>query len=253
MSMYPLHVYTNTTMSFKSIFFTYYINPIIVTQNHSQLRRNRTLSRQISSILDRKNDIIEVEGVFAMDNLALREPPRIERINGKIVMMSPRPRINHNRVISNINHLFQAYLWDKPCEVFSDGVDVHLDDKNWFIPDVMIVCNHDIIRPDAIHGAPDLVVEVLSPSTASNDRGPKMRSYAKAGVRECWIVSPLSRCVEVYLNHNGTFEFDEAFTDYTDEDLADMSDEDRAKVHMEIKVSLYDDLFVSVRDIFHKL
>ena len=188
-----------------------------------------------------------------MDNLALKEPPRVERIDGKIVMMSPRPRVSHNRVVRNSSRIFSNYLLGKPCESFSDGVDVHLDDKNWFIPDVMIVCHPDIIKEDAIYGAPDLIVEVLSPSTTKNDRGPKMLAYARAGVKEYWIVSPLAKTVEVYLNHNGKFEIDNAYAQYSEWELEHMSDEDRAEIQNTIKVSLYDDLFVNVADIFYKL
>lgn len=168
-------------------------------------------------------------------------------------MMSPRPLIRHNLAAGNIHHIFASYLWGKTCVPFADGVDVHLDDKNWFIPDVMIVCNPDIIKEDAVYGAPDLVVEVLSPSTMTNDRGPKMLAYAKAGVKEYWIVSPLSRSVEVYLNHDGTFMLDGTYYDYSGTELARMNDEERAAIKKEIKVSLYDDLFVPVKDIFYRL
>ena len=103
-----------------------------------------------------------------MGEAAYRDPPRFELIDGKTVMMSPCPRTMHADVISNINHIFQTYLWDKPCKAYTDNVDVYLDEKNHFIPDAMIVCNKDIIHRDGIHGAPDLVVEVLSPSTSRN-------------------------------------------------------------------------------------
>lgn len=188
-----------------------------------------------------------------MENTALKEPPMMELIEGKVVMMSPRPLTSHNMVLTHISHIFEDYLWDKPCIPFSDGVDVYLDEKNHYIPDVMIVCNRDIIKPEGIYGAPDLVVEVLSPSTAKNDRGPKMRHYAAAGVKEYWIVSPLSRSVEVYLQHDGHFELDDIYTDYPDWELARMTDEERAEVKKQIKVSLYNDLYVNVADVFHKL
>lgn len=62
----------------------------------------------------------------------------------------------------------------------------------------MIVCNRSIIHDDAIYGAPDLVVEVLPPSTTKNDRGPKMRHYAEAGVKEYWIVTPIGKTAESF-------------------------------------------------------
>ena len=105
-------------------------------------------------------------------SLAYQEEPREELLHGKIFMMSS-PSVNHNRTASNIYYAFRNYLEGKNCEAFADGTDVYLSDEDRVIPDVMIICNKDIIQKDGIHGAPDLVVEVLSPGTAKNDRGYK--------------------------------------------------------------------------------
>ena len=82
-----------------------------------------------------------------MSNLAYIDDykERFELINGKIVMMSPRPRIDHSRALGNIFREFSIYLKGKKCEAFADGVDVYLDEKNHFIPDVMIICNKLIV------------------------------------------------------------------------------------------------------------
>lgn len=188
-----------------------------------------------------------------MGEAAYKEEPWIELIDGKVFMMSPRPRPMHTDIAGNIYHLFQTYLWDKPCKVYNDGVDVYLDEKNHFIPDVMIICNKDIIHWNAVYGAPDLVVEVLSPRTEQNDRGKKMRAYARAGVKEYWLVSPLARSVEVYLLQDGTFVLDAVYHDIPDWESERMAPEDKAEIRTEIKVSLYDDLIIHVRDIFHKI
>lgn len=181
------------------------------------------------------------------------DPVPMELIGGKVVMMSPRPRPAHNRVLTRIASIFERYLEGKPCVPYSDGVDVYLDENNHFIPDVMIVCNHDIIHEDGIYGAPDLVVEVLSPSTTNYDRGAKLETYGRAGVREYWLVSPLARTVEVYLNHGGVLTFDCVYEDVPDWELDRMDDDDRKNVHVDLKVSLYDDLIIPVRDIFYKM
>ena len=123
-------------------------------------------------------------------NLAYQEDWREELIGGKLVAMSPRPAFNHNRISENIDFIFRGYLRGKKCTPLGDGYDLYLDENNHFIPDFMIVCDRDKIQMDGVHGAPDLVVEVLSPSTAQNDRGHKKEVYAKCGVREYWIVSP---------------------------------------------------------------
>lgn len=90
-----------------------------------------------------------------MGNTIFKEEPRYEIINGKTVMMSPSSAVNHNTIITNITRIFGNYLDGKRCRNFSDGVDVHLDDKNTVIPDAMIICNRDIIKNDGIYGAPE--------------------------------------------------------------------------------------------------
>ena len=133
------------------------------------------------------------------------EKCRKEVIDGKLVMMSPRPTVNHNRVAFNIAVLFDRYLKGKKCTPFSDGVDLYLDDNNRFVPDMMVVCDPDKIKPDGIHGTPDLVVEVLSPSTMRNDKTRKKDIYARCGVREYWLVSPEEKSVEIYRINKSEF------------------------------------------------
>ena len=185
-----------------------------------------------------------------MDNLAYKEPPRVELIEGKTYLMSPRPKLMHNRICVRIAHIFESYLERKRCVALGDGADVYLDDKNHYVPDAMIVCNRSILHEDAVYGAPDLVVEVLSPSTAKNDRGPKMRHYAAAGVKEYWIVSPIGQSVEVYYNHDGFFMLDAAYTVYSDRDLERMDDDERNAIRYDIPVSLYKDFRVNVKNVF---
>ena len=186
------------------------------------------------------------------ENLAYQEMRREELIDGEAVMMSPRPTVNHNRVAYNIATLFDNYLRGKKCVPFSDGVDLYLDEKNRFIPDFMIVCDPDKIKPDGVYGAPDLVVEVLSPSTAKNDRGYKKDTYAKFGVREYWLVSPGDKTVEVYRAENGAFFLYDIYSQHPDWELAKMSKVERLTVVTHFKCSLYDDLEISLEDIFYR-
>ena len=183
---------------------------------------------------------------------------RIELIDGKIVMISPRPRYEHITIVSNIISEFNIYLKGKSCQAFADGFDLYLDDKNHFIPDCMIVCNEDIIRFDGIHGAPDLVVEVLSASTAKNDRSKKKDAYEKAGVKEYWIVEPFYKTVEIYLNTNSGFVLDKKYQYYSDieiEENSSLIDDDKYKMNIdtEIKVSVCDNLIVKLKDIFDRV
>lgn len=194
-----------------------------------------------------------------MDNLAYADEyyPQIitELIAGKIVMMSPRPRTRHMEVSGEIFAEFRNYLKGKKCRPFME-LDVYLDEENRYIPDVMIVCNPDIIKDDGIHGAPDLIVEVLSPSTAKYDRGIKKDIYEQAGVKEYWIVDTFAKSIEAYHNISGRFRLANIYCYYTDEQKAEMAalpDDSKYKVDIYdvIKVSVCDNLIVKLQDIFY--
>ena len=195
-----------------------------------------------------------------MDNLAYINDRNIkiktELIDGKIFMMSPRPRVEHATVCTNIASEFRSYLKGKTCRAFCDGVDVFLDENNRFIPDTMIVCNPDIIKHDGIHGAPDLVVEVLSKKKKKNDRSKKKYTYAKYGVKEYWIVDVWSKSVEVYYNQDNWFVLDNIYYYLTDKEIAEnnnMPDNDIDKIKEytdSIKVSICDNLIVKLKDMF---
>lgn len=185
-------------------------------------------------------------------NLAYREVRREELIGGKVVAMSPRPAFNHNQVSYNISRLFGNYLYGKKCTPIADGMDLFLDDDNQFVPDFMVVCDPDKIKPDGIHGAPDLVVEVLSPSTAKNDKTHKKDVYARYGVREYWLVGPGDKYVEVYRSNGSEFILHDIYTLHEDWQLAQMSDEERAAVVTHFKCGLFDDLDIALEDIFYR-
>lgn len=176
-----------------------------------------------------------------------------ELIEGKIVAMSPRPVVNHSFIASNIFTIFAVYLKGKKCVPFSDGVDLLLTPKDRFIPDCMVVCDRNKIKFDGVHGAPDLVVEVLSPSTAKRDRGYKKDVYAKCGVLEYWIVSPGDMSIEVYRSKDNELVYHDTYTFFPDYLLEKMTDEERAGVEKAFKCSLFDDLEISLDDIFGDL
>ena len=92
------------------------------------------------------------------DNLARVEYQRNELLNGRLVMMSPRPTYNHNRIASNIFRMFDNYLAGKNCTAIADGTDLYLTEKDRFVPDMMIVCDRNKIKYNGVHGAPDLLV-----------------------------------------------------------------------------------------------
>ena len=186
------------------------------------------------------------------EKLPYQEEQRKELIGGTVVMMSPRPSVNHNHIVFNLSLLFGNYLRGKKCTPFSDGVDLFLDTDNRFVPDFMVVCDPDKIENDGVHGAPDLVVEVLSPSTAKNDRGHKKEVYARCGTREYWIVSPDEKSIEVYRQDKGQFRFHDLYSQHPDWMLAKMSEEERAAVVTHFKCCLFDELEIAIEDIFYR-
>lgn len=202
---------------------------------------------QILGYNDRKGK----ERMIMNGNLASLEEPRTEKLNGRLFLMSPSPSINHNRVAGNIFNAFHNYLKGKTCEAFGDGADVYLTEHDTVIPDIFIVCQKDIIQPDGIHGAPDLIVEVLSPSTAKNDKGYKKDLYESTGVKEYWIADPNMRSIEVYLLSNGKYSLDEIYALFPDG--FGITEQEKADTKKEIPVSMYPDFSIPLKEIFHNL
>jgi Uma2 family endonuclease len=182
-----------------------------------------------------------------------KERRKYEMLDGKIYFMA-RPSANHNSIVGNISRIFGNYLRGKKCRMFLDGMDVKFNKKDTTVPDVMIVSNKDIIKKNGIHGAPDLIVEVLSPSTAEHDIGYKKDLYEKYGVKEYWIVSQAERSIQVYLLKDGGYELDRLYQIYDEEYVLEvMDEEERNAIIKEFKTSLYDDLIISVEEVFENV
>ena len=188
-----------------------------------------------------------------MGNLAYQDDEvlnwRKETHDGKIFMMAP-PATNHNVVSGNIFRMLANYLKGKRCIAFGDNISVKLSEKNQFVPDVAVVCNRDIIKSHFIDGAPDLVVEVLSPSTSKNDRGHKKNIYEQYDVREYWLVNVESRTIEVYLLKEGKFELDEVYAVVSDDALEVMTDDEKSKIKYEFTPSMFPELVINIEDVF---
>ena len=118
---------------------------------------------------------------------------------------------------------------------------------------MMVVCDREKIQEDGVHGAPDLVVEVLSPSTAKRDRVDKKAVYERCGVREYWLVDPKNRTIEQYLLRDGKLELHTVHASYTDFELERMSEKEKAEIITHFKCSLYDDFDISLDEIFSGL
>ena len=125
-----------------------------------------------------------------------------ELINGELVRKQS-PTVRHQRISRKIETLLNAYSAKNGSgEMFHAPLDVVLDDNNTYHPDILFIKKERSFimdnREEVVIGAPDLVIEILSKSTAGDDRGAKKDNYEKYGVREYWLVDPKNNAVEVY-------------------------------------------------------
>lgn len=141
------------------------------------------------------------------DYYALPDDQRVELIDGVFYDMGA-PALVHQKILGDLYILFRecADRHGMPCEVYLSPCDVRLDMDNYTMvqPDLLVICREYDIRAIRYEGAPDLVVEILSPSTRSKDMFLKLYKYQNAGVREYWVVDPKHRKVTVHY-----FETDE--------------------------------------------
>jgi len=141
------------------------------------------------------------------------EDVRYELIDGVAYLMAPAPALEHQEVAGEIYYQLRRALEGRSCSPFIAPVDVRLpragesDDLVDTVvqPDVLVVCDPDKLDRRGVRGAPDLVVEVLSPGTASHDHVHKRRVYERAGVAEYWLVHPGDRLLTVYRLARGEY------------------------------------------------
>jgi len=122
------------------------------------------------------------------------------------------PSLKHQDVLLLLGRKFGDYLDDRPCRVFIAPCDVRLNadkgDDTVVQPDLLVVCNPDIIGKSSINGAPDLVIEVLSPSNANHDVINKFAKYREVGVKEIWFVDPDTGYANTYKLKDGKYSVD---------------------------------------------
>lgn len=150
------------------------------------------------------------------DYYAIPDDRRVELINGTIYDMTA-PSSYHQLVAGEVHH--QLVLCrgshDIDCMPFISPIDVQLDkdERTMVEPDVIIVCDKDMITRRCIYGAPDFVLEVLSPSTRSKDQILKLKKYMEAGCKEYWIVDIENRKVTVFVFEEENWPKTYSFTD----------------------------------------
>jgi len=176
------------------------------------------------------------------DCLTWDENELIEIIDGEAFMMATPLRI-HQKISGELFRQLANYLEGKNCEVYAAPFGVRLfeqdgdrpEDVDTVVePDISVVCDRSRLDKHGCKGAPDLIVEILSPSSLRHDRLVKLNLYQRAGVREYWIVDPENRSVMVFLpDSNGSFRIQE---DYGREDVA--------------KVSVLDGCYIELNKVF---
>lgn len=175
------------------------------------------------------------------DCLTWGEDERIEIINGEAVMMAPPSRV-HQEVLMELSAQIHAYLAGKKCRVypapfavrlFEKGGDTPEDVDTMVEPDISVVCDPSKLDDAGCKGAPDLVIEILSPSSMRHDRVTKFNLYQQAGVREYWIVDPTQKSVLIFLLENGR---------YTAKEFGDAGDR--------VQVNVLDGCFIELSKVF---
>ena len=171
---------------------------------------------------------------YTIDDIyALPEGQRAELIDGQIYDMAP-PSPMHQELVMELSATLRDYIKKNggPCKVYPAPFAVFLneDDRNYVEPDISVICDPSKVDNRGYQGAPDFIIEIVSPSSQRMDYLTKLFKYRTAGVREYWIVNPLQRTVQVY-----SFEGTEDSIQYSFDD--------------EITVTIYGDLKICVADL----
>lgn len=142
------------------------------------------------------------------DYMTWDDDVRRELIDGVVYLMSA-PNRQHQGLLGNLHGLLWNFLRGKHCKVYPAAFDVRLNadtlDNTVVQPDIVVICDHSKLDAAGCKGAPDMVVEILSPSTSRYDRTLKFSTYLKAGIREYWIIDPVARSVAVNLLKEGDY------------------------------------------------
>ena len=169
----------------------------------------------------------------AEDYWNLPEGERAELIDGKLYAMAP-PSFKHQKLVSELHHTLKEYIKANKgnCEVIPApfAVNLNADDETYVEPDISVICDKNKITERGCNGAPDFIVEVVSPSSRKMDYSTKNTLYTNSGVREYWIVDPEKERTTVY-----RYEEDAAPTIFS--------------FNHPIKVGIYSNLNITVADL----
>jgi len=177
------------------------------------------------------NAELAVRRDFTVEDIEnLPDGVRAELIDGQIFYCAA-PKMIHQRLQAELFYVLLHHVRSNggKCEVFVAPLSVKLvdDRKNYLEPDIVVICDSDVLEDDGCHGAPDLVIEIVSKSTSKRDYGIKMLKYRTAGVKEYWVVDPMKETVMVFW-----------FEDETQNELYSLYDEIEFHLFPGLKVKL---------------
>lgn len=139
----------------------------------------------------------------------LPDGQRAELIDGELYMMAA-PSTKHQRLITEFTYLIKDYIKrnNGECEIFPAPFAVFLnaDNEIYLEPDISVICDKGKLTDEGCKGAPDWIIEIVSPSSRPMDYNKKLFKYRAAGVREYWIVDPMKQLIMVYNFEHDTFE-----------------------------------------------
>ena len=172
--------------------------------------------------------------VYTIDDIyALPDGTRAELIDGQIYDIVP-PSPFHQELVMELSATLRNHVRKNggTCKVYPSPFAVFLnqDDRNYVEPDISVICDPNKLNEKGCNGAPDFIIEIVSPSSQRMDYLTKLFKYRTAGVKEYWIVNPLQKTVQVY-----------SFIDV--EDSMQYSFDDK------IKVEIFDDLYICITDL----
>lgn len=157
---------------------------------------------------------LDPEGSYTYaDYLRWEFDERVELIKGRLFKMSPGPNTSHQSVSQRINRFLLNYFYQKSCFTFAAPFDIRLPvgrKKGEYTtvvqPDLGVICDASKLDEKGCAGAPDLVIEILSPGNTRREMREKYEVYQESGVREYWLVNPVEKVVFIYiLNNQHTF------------------------------------------------
>lgn len=154
-------------------------------------------------------EILEREKLWTYSELVAKLPAETlcELIANKL-FMSPAPNTEHQRIIRKLVQKFLNFVESKELgEIFFAPFDVIVDEANVVQPDIIFISNANLdkLTKRGFEGVPDLVVEIISPSTFYRDSYEKKDFYEKIGVQEYWLIEPANRIIEVFVLENGKY------------------------------------------------